>query len=258
MKFRKNINHNSIAILGTWDPVLPRHKVLFKQLLSYSKKQGLNPYVVIIYPSPSKFIYDNYYRDYFDLNARIELFKHFGINNIIVIDFKRQDLQSGIGDFFNELSKDRNITLKELWVGENQSLGKRAGGSISGIIEACSDRNIKLRILKNSFLVTIDKDVVYKTIEEGKFSLTAETVGYFPTYKLKTGLPIDMYDGIYIAKLRTDPFKKTNEIAVTVKITKGKLEKFKMVDGYDWLILLGKVGGERDSSWEWTVSSRSF
>jgi FAD synthase len=244
MKLRKNVNQNIIAILGTWDPVLPRHTVLFKELLSYSKKQGLNPYIVIIYPSPSKFIYDNYYRDYFDLDARIEIFKYLGINNIIVLDFDQQDIQSGIGDFFNELSKDRHIILKELWVGENQSLGKGPGGSVFGITKECSDRNIKLRILKNSFLVTMDKDVVYKTIEEGKFSLTAETVGYFPTYKLKKGLQIDMYDGIYTAKLRTDPFKKTNEIAVTVKIARGKLKKFKMVDGYDWLILLGKVGSE--------------
>ena len=62
--------------MGTWDPVLPRHKALFKKLISYSKKKALNPYIIIFYPNPANFIHENRYKDYFDLDARIELFKH--------------------------------------------------------------------------------------------------------------------------------------------------------------------------------------
>jgi len=43
MKFSQAFNPDIIVIAGTWDPVLPRHVALFKELLRYSKKKGAEP-----------------------------------------------------------------------------------------------------------------------------------------------------------------------------------------------------------------------
>ncbi len=61
-----------------------------------------------------------------------------------------------------------------------------------------------------------------------------------------------MYDGnqrrfFMTAGLRTHPFEKTKETAVTVAIMNGKLEGIERVDGYSWLVLLGKVSAEMGS-----------
>ncbi len=126
MKFHININANIVAVSGTWDPVLPRHKSLFKQLLGYSKKKGLNPYVIIFHPNPANFIYENHYKDYFDLDARLEFFKRAGLNNVVVLEFDHKDLKLTAADFLNGITSATGATLNELWVGENQSFGTGA------------------------------------------------------------------------------------------------------------------------------------
>jgi len=237
MKFHKSINNNIIAVAGTWDPVLPRYKTLFTELLRYSKKHGLNPYVFIFYPNPLNYLHENRYKDYFDIDTRIELFKHLGINNVIVLDFDRVDLKQTSGDFFNALFAATGIVLDELWIGENQSLGGGPDGFLA-IRTECAGRNIKLRILKNSFLVNLDKDEFNINFRQCNFERTSAIVGYFPTYKLKESRQINMHDGLYNAVLRTSPFDKANEMAVAVEIMDGRLKEIERGDGYDWLVLL--------------------
>lgn len=240
MKFHKRINNNIIAVAGTWDPVLPRHRALFRELLRYGKKTGLNPYIFIFYPNPANYLHENKYKDYFDLDARIELFKYLGINNIIVLDFDQQDLRQTAGDFFNALFAATGITLNELWVGENQSFGAGAEGIFTIRTESAA-RNIKLRILKNSFLVNLDKDAFNRNFRQCKFDATAAVIGYSPTYKFNPDHQINMYDGMYNALLRIKPFDKSGEVAVKVEIVDGKLLVIEKGEGYDWVVLVEKI-----------------
>jgi FAD synthase len=241
MIFHKNINNNVIAILGTWDPLLPRHRAIFKKLLAYSKKKGLNPYVIIIYPKPAIFIYGNIFKDYFDLPARIELFKHLGINNVLVLDIGPNDLRAGAEGVFNELGKDPSITLKELWTGENQYFGTGEKGLTLSIADECSQRGIKLTTLKNSFRLVIDKDEVMGNFKSGQFDQAAAVVGYYPTYLIRNDLHLKMYDGLYDARLRISPFDNTNEIPVTAKIANEQLGAIEKPANYNWLVLFGVV-----------------
>jgi hypothetical protein len=240
MQFRLKTNPYVIAIAGTWDPPLPRHISLFKELSRYSKKRALNPYVLIFYPNPLNYRHQNKYKDYFDLDARIELCRRWGLNNVVVADFSREDLELAVGDFFDQLAQNTGIVLTELWMGENQSLGGGSQGFNTSRNE-CLARNIKLRILKNSFLVNLDKDSIYRDFNAGKFEVVAAITGYYPTYKLKEDALINMNDGLYKAKLRTDPFSNTNELAVTIKITEGHLAAMERPGGHHWLILLERV-----------------
>jgi len=244
MKLQKNINPNAIAVLGAWNPVLPKHKALFKELLTYSRKKGLNPYVIIVYPNPGKFIYTDYFRDYFDLNARIEFLKYLGINNVLILDIARDDLKAGAGALFDQLHKDTGIKLTELWIGAHQTFSAGENGSIFSIKDECSRRDIKLRILKNSHLVVIEKDDVYRDFRQGRLAQAATVIGQFPTYKLNGDASIQMFDGTYNALLRVHPFDKTNEITTSVIITNEQLAQIDRPDGYDWLVLTEKTSTE--------------
>jgi FAD synthase len=244
MFFQKNLNSNIIAVLGSWDPLLPRHKALIKRLLAYSKKHGLNPYVILVYPNPVIFIHGKIFKDYFDLPARIELLKYSGINNVLVLDIDRGDLQAGAEGVFNELFKDGSITLKELWAGENQYFGNGEKGAPPLVAQECFKRGVKLKRLKNSFLVNIDKDNVNQDFKNGRFDLAAEVVGHFPTYKINEALSIKISDGTYKASLRVYPFQKGNDITITIHISDEKITEIERTDGYDWLVLLEKISVE--------------
>jgi hypothetical protein len=242
MKFHQTFNQNIIAVAGTWDPLLPRHIALFKELLRYSKKKGLNPYVLIFYPTPVNFIKEDRFKDYFDLDARVEILKYMGFNNLIVIEFEKPDLERSSAEFLDELTRQTGISINELWIGENQQFGAGAQGFLS-IRHECANRNIKLRVLKNSFLVNLDKESFYQNFNAGKFDLSSSVVGYFPTYKLKPDRQIDIHDGVYSAKLRVLPFNKTNEIALNVKIVNKTVEEIKKPDTHTWLVLNEKISG---------------
>ena len=236
MKFDVRINPNIIAVAGTWDPCLPRHTAMFKELIRYSKKKGLEPCVLIFYPTPVNFLRQNPRRDYFDLDARIELLKHLGLNNVVVIELTREDLNRSVGDFFDELFRNTGIAINELWVGENQSIGGGPQG-FRTLGKECIARNIKLRKLKDSYLVNLDKESIYKNINAGDFEATAKMIGYYPTYKLKTDRQINMHDGNYKGKLRAAPFDSINEAPIDVKIVAGCLPEIKRSEEYNWLIL---------------------
>jgi hypothetical protein len=243
MKFYPVFNLNIIAVAGTWDPFLPRHAALFKELLRYSKKKALNPYILIFYPTPANYIFEGKFKDYFDLDARIALFKHLGFNNLIVIEFEAADLLRSSAEFLNELTRQTGICINELWVGENQQFGAGPQGFLS-IRRECADRNIRLRILKNSFLVNLDKESFYKDFNAGKFDISSAIVGYYPTYKLNDDRKINMHNGVYNALLRIDPFAKAKEINITIKIENQQLEHINRGDGYNWLVLLERINAE--------------
>jgi len=241
MKFSPAFNPNIIVVAGTWDTVLPRHVALFKKLLRYSKKKALNPYILIFYPTPANYINEGKFKDYFDLDARIELFKHLGFNNVIVIEFEASDLNRSSAEFLNEFTRQTGINITELWIGENQQFGAGAQGFLS-VRHECAARGINLRVLKNSFLVHLDKESFYRDFNAGKFALSSAIVGYFPTYKLKPDGKINMHDGVYNARLRLHPFDKKNEKAITIKIENQQLEEFSHHSDYNWLVLLEKIG----------------
>ena len=201
----------------------------------------------MFYPTPANYLHQNHYKDYFDLEARIAVFKRLGVHNVIVLDFNQEDLRRSTGDFFDELAKNTGITLVEFWVGENQSLGTAPQGLLS-IGPECAARNIKLRTLKNSFMVNLDKEAVYRNFNQRNFEATAAIVGYFPTYKLKDGLPVNMHDGVYDARLRLAPFDAAHELPVTVKIGDGHLQGFKKLAEYDWLVLIKSIDQPMDET----------
>lgn len=240
MKFHPAFNPNIIVITGTWDPLLPRHMALFKELLRYSKKKALNPYILIFYPTPANYIFEGKFKEYFDLDARIAFFKHLGFNNLIVTEFETADLKRSSAEFLNELTRQTGISIRELWVGENQQFGAGAQGFLS-IRHECASRGINLRVLKNSFLVNLDKESFYRDFNAGKFGLSSAIVGYFPTYKLKKDGKINIHDGIYSAKLRKNPFDKAKETGIIIKIKDQRPEEFTLDSNYNWLVLIEKI-----------------
>jgi hypothetical protein len=142
------IGASAVAVVGTWDPVVPAHCELFRSLVRYGKRHSLVPLVVILYPSPAKLLNrgPGECPEFCDIRARGTLIKMFAPVEVIVVRFTRPDLEESCHTLFRLLSK--HVLLRELWLGPNQSLGSGGRGSDAAITAWACRNQVHLRRLK--------------------------------------------------------------------------------------------------------------
>src|SRR6185503_540970 len=92
-----------IAIVGTWDPLLPKHQQLFRHLRQYADRVSCQPLVIMLDPAPSSLIWgriaDWPVYDCFDM--RVALIRRCGIDAIQIVRFVEQDLDAPLSEFFH-------------------------------------------------------------------------------------------------------------------------------------------------------------
>src|ERR1700722_14504844 len=114
----------ALAVIGTWDPLLPVHKDLFQKLARKGAKTGLTPVVIILFPSPVRLLNrdPDICLEYTDLRARVALIRECSAVKILTVRMTREDLDASTRSFFDLIGS--HIALRELWLGANQSLGR--------------------------------------------------------------------------------------------------------------------------------------
>jgi len=138
----------ALAVIGTWDPLLPVHKELFQKLARKGAKTGLTPVVVILFPSPVRLLNrdPDICLEYTDLRARVALIRECAAVKILTVRMTREDLDASTRSFFDLIGS--HIALRELWLGANQSLGRCKQGSDGAIAALARKRKISLRRLE--------------------------------------------------------------------------------------------------------------
>ncbi|MGH9966452.1 MAG: hypothetical protein ACREBG_01270 [Pyrinomonadaceae bacterium] len=114
----------AVAVVGTWDPLLPMHQELFRHLSDYGRRISRASLVIMLHPPPPSFIPESplEWPVYDDPKTRISLIKACGINATLLVHFQKQDLDAPLKDFF-ELIRP-HARLDELWLGAHQTLGR--------------------------------------------------------------------------------------------------------------------------------------
>jgi hypothetical protein len=141
------VRATALAVIGTWDPLLPAHRKLFQQLARRGTKAGLTPVVIVLFPSPVRLLNrdPDLCLEYTDLKARIALIRECAPVKVLTIRMTTKDLDTSTRSFFDLIGS--HISLRELWLGANQSLGRCKQGSDAAIVGLARRRKIALRRL---------------------------------------------------------------------------------------------------------------
>ena len=230
-------NDNYCAMIGTWDPPIIEFKEMIFELIEYCNSNQLCPLIILINPNPSIFYAEKYYRDYLDVFARIEFLNMLGVRHYLIMEFRKEDIKASAKVFFDELNLA--TVIKELWLGGLQSFGTGDQGSQKEIVNQCSLRNIKVKILEKTLKVKIARSSVYKHFVNFDFQKTKEITGFFPTFNKDLTQTLNFFDGKYWVLNAQTPFKNGDHLKRVITILNGKIQQ-KSELLFPWIIILEK------------------
>lgn len=213
---------SAIATVGVWDPLLPAHRQLFKRLAKSSYRNNMYSLVVVIDPDPGALIWGRSARPFYDdLNVRLQIIKSCGVDAVLVLHFTKRDLAASAWDFFEIVSSQ--VSLGELWLGADQSLGNGPEGSLETIQLIARQKNIRLRILPELGVKAIGYQVRW-FLRTGELRQATNLVGHPPlrSRPRSNRLTFAWGPGPHRALLLNDPIKLESQVSTELELVKGR------------------------------------
>jgi FAD synthase len=197
------IERPALAIVGVWDPFLPAHNELFSALIAQATAHSQPSLAILLDPAPQLMMYGpSQWPVYNDLGSRAKLMLEMGLDGLLHLDFTRQDLKAGAGDFFEVVLA--NVPLAELWLGQRQQLGSgEAGGPVA--VSGLADRHrIKVERLQEADLGIVSRDI-RNYLNTGRLQEAHKVVGRPPIFARPEGMRLESgwKPGLYRAKALT-------------------------------------------------------
>jgi FAD synthase len=191
---------SAVAVIGTWDPIVPAHKELFRDLARRGRHEALTPVVIIIYPSPARLLNPDLGAcpDYADIASRVALIRECAPVQVLVVRFHKKDLDASCRSFFDLVGAC--ICLRELWLGANQSLGRGRQGSNAEVTALTRRRNIRLFRLSVCSRSDIGGRAI-RFLQQGKLRRAVALAGHPPIWRRPQSglLRVDWPPGRYLA-----------------------------------------------------------
>jgi hypothetical protein len=143
--------------------------------------------VILLDPNPALFVRGAaHWPIYNDLSWRIRYILNSGIDGVAVVSCDEGILDQGIHDLFDCLSPQ--TTIRELWLGAQQTLGRGESGNVSAINQAAHSRGFHLHVLDYS-LDSYAGSQARRQLQAGSVVQATELVKNPPTWcRPKAGL----------------------------------------------------------------------
>ena len=245
-----NAANPGIVSVGTWDPLLPNHERALRDQADHAKRTGSSSVVVILDPNPAIYVTEpSQWPAYSDVNARRHLILGQGIDAVLQVNFRRQDLKLGAADLMRALA--RHCAVDELWLGATQTLGRGELGSAQRIDSLADERGFRVRRLGRSGSEQLGREV-RDSVAAGDIRTAAALTGHVPQWARPTtgAIRLAWHPGTYrVVPMRTfssdPPWQVRSRSQTTVEIREAP-------DGMGVLAwpaghrVLGFVGGPRD------------
>jgi hypothetical protein len=169
----------AVLLVGVWDPVLPDHLDLFRQLRDHAAARSLRPIVATIDPPPGSYVQaSSMWPIYDDLPSRLALQASCGIDDTLIVEMVADDLRLTATDFLGAVTEQ--LALKELWLGRNQTFGSGPSGAMPAIRQFASARDISVRVLPAS-LTRFTCGLIRQLLVSGRLREAIEVVKRPPT-----------------------------------------------------------------------------
>jgi hypothetical protein len=141
------VTRPTVAVVGVWDPMVAAHRDLFGRLAAHAQLHRIASLAIVLDPSPPAMLNGlDRFPTYDDVPSRIRAIRGCGVDGVLVVRFARRDLDGGAAELLDAVG--RHVRLRELWLGANQSLGRREAGSASTIERLGAERGFDVSRLE--------------------------------------------------------------------------------------------------------------
>lgn len=140
MKIYHNIedvpfDKNTVVTVGTFDGVHLGHQQIINSLVAVAKDKKLRSFIITLDPHPRIVLQNNgdtksKIRLLNDIDDRIELFKHLGVENVLIINFTKEFAKTPPIEFIKNLIYQK-IGFTQFIIGYDHSFGKDREGDIN-------------------------------------------------------------------------------------------------------------------------------
>ena len=170
------VDRPAVAVVGVWDPVVIGHRELFGRLVAHARTHDLASLVIVLDPSPPAMLHGlDRFPTYDDVASRIRSIRGHGLDGVLLVRFARRDLDGGAADLLDVVQP--HARLRELWLGANQSLGRREAGSGTTIERLGAERGFRLTRLPPARLRTAS---INELLANGRVAEAGRAVGRPP------------------------------------------------------------------------------
>jgi FAD synthase len=214
------VDRPAVAVVGVWDPLLPRHTALCTALAASARERSLASVVIVLHPNPPALIIgDRYFPTYDDVHARVWRLRACGVDAVLMLRMTRADTARGAAAFFDSVLTA--VPLAELWLGERQTLGRGPEGAPCAIADLAAMHGVRLRVLPPP--PAEGAGAAYQALTllaGGRLAEAIAYVGHPPVWRRpRSGvLPLPWRPGRYRAVPLSHPGEPANGAEITVSL----------------------------------------
>ncbi len=133
------VERPTVAVVGVWDPMVEAHRDLFGRMVEHARSHDLAALAILLDPSPPAMLHGlDRFPTYDDVPSRVRTIRGGGVDGVLVVRFARRDLDAGAAELLDAVQ--RHVRLQDLWLGANQSLGRREAGSATTVERLGAER----------------------------------------------------------------------------------------------------------------------
>lgn len=166
--------------LGTFDGMHIGHQAILKKLKSKRTDSDCKVLVLTFFPHPRMVLKTN--REILLLNTieeRIQLFKEFGIDYLIVQEFTPEFANLSAEDFVKDVLVD-TFNIEKIVIGYDHHFGKNRSANIHDLIEFGKKYHFDVEQISAEELdhVSVSSTKIRKALDEGNVTLAKNYLGY--------------------------------------------------------------------------------
>lgn len=227
------------AVIGSWDPLMVPHIELLTNLSRYAARVSRAALVIMLHPPPASLISDSAldWPAYDDVETRVKLIRSCGVDAVLVVAFRRKDLDVPAEEFFHFVGNYAQVS--DLFLGARQTIGRG--------LESSNEMVAKLARQQGTQLIRLpptkkrnEASQVRRKLRQGELARAVQLVGRPPVWHRPVGKDLQLAwpPGRYIASPVAEPGAATESPGFQVQLRDaghGHTELNWPEDGYDWL-----------------------
>ena len=122
------LNKAAALLIGTWDPLVPDYRALLQTLIGHARRHDQAAVAILLDPAPQIFLKGaTNWPVYMGPEARLHWLLAEGLDGVLRVDFKEEDLRYGSYDILDLVRA--HVHVAEIWMRPDQTLGRDAKGS---------------------------------------------------------------------------------------------------------------------------------